>query len=162
MLGVLGYIMPPVFFVGTCFHLSNRGSRHAAVKLAAVIVGLLVLCGLLDLFFGGSREITSWIDYYTRSSANGTGGGLIGGVLTALLTMALGRVGTGLVLIVLFILCLVCITERSFVSFLKRGGDKAYQYAREDMDRRREIHAQKAEERRQQQEEERQQRVRGG
>ena len=161
MLGVLGYIMPPVFFVGTCFHLSNRGSRHAAVKLAAVIVGLLVLCGLLDLFFGGSREITSWIDYYTRSSANGTGGGLIGGVLTALLTMALGRVGTGLVLIVLFILCLVCITERSFVSFLKRGGDKAYQYAREDMDRRREIHAQKAEERRQQQEEERQQRVRG-
>ena len=26
--------------------------------------------------------------------------------------------------------CLVCITERSFVSLLKKGGGKAYQYAR--------------------------------
>ena len=28
--GALGYIIPPVLFVGTCFHLSNRGNRHAA------------------------------------------------------------------------------------------------------------------------------------
>ncbi len=33
------------------------------------------------------------------------------------------------------------------MSAVKKGGDKAYQYAREDMDRRRELHAQRAEER---------------
>ena len=159
--GALGYIIPPVLFVGTCFHLSNRGNRHAAVKLAAVIAGLLTLCGLLEIFFGGKQEIVSWVDYYTRSSANGAGGGLVGGLLTSFLTIAVGRVGTCLVLLALFILCLVCITERSFVSLLKKGGGKAYQYAREDMDRRREIHAQRVKERREQEEEERQQRVRG-
>jgi len=44
------------------------------------------------------------------------------------------------------------------VSAVKRGGDRAYQYAREDMDRRKELHAQKAEERARLREE---QRVRG-
>lgn len=58
-------------------------------------------------------------------------------------------------LIVLFIICMVCITERSFVSVVKRGGGKAYQYAREDMDRRRENHAQRTEERRRIREEQR-------
>ncbi len=159
--GALGYIIPPVLFVGTCFHLSNRGNRHAAVKLAAVVAGLLTLCGLLEIFFGGNQEISVWVDYYTRSSANGAGGGLVGGLITSLLSMAIGRVGTCLVLLALFILCLVCITERSFVSLLKKGGGKAYQYAREDMDRRREIHAKRVKERQEQEEEERQQRVRG-
>ena len=51
------------------------------------------------------------------------------------------------------IICAVCITEKSFVSVVRSGGDKAYHYAREDMERRRENHARRQEERRQEREE---------
>ena len=157
--GAAGYVMPLVLFVGTCFYLSNKGNIHAAVKLAAVIALVFTICGLLQLLFGKmNQEGSSLLEYYRLSSINGAGGGLLGGVLTSLLIMALGRVGAYLVLIVLFIICMVCITERSFVSVVKKGGDKAYQYAREDMDRRRELHAQRSEERRRLREE---QKVRG-
>lgn len=98
------------------------------------------------------------MEYYKQSTLTGTGGGWLGGVLTSFLTIGLEKPGTFLVLVVLFIICMVCITERSFVSAVKRGGDKAYQYAREDMDRRRELHAIREEERRRIREE---QRVRG-
>ncbi|MCC2879594.1 DNA translocase FtsK [Lachnoclostridium pacaense] len=156
--GMVGYLLPILIFVGTCFHLSNQGNLHAAMKLAAVVVAVLVICGLLQLFFGTTPAGAPWGDYYKQSTLSGVGGGFLGGILTSFLVVGLGKPGTFLVLAVLFIICMVCITERSFVSVVKKGGDKAYQYAREDMDRRREIHAQRAEERKRLREE---QKVRG-
>lgn len=156
--GCIGYLFPLLLFVGTCFFLSNRGNLHAQIKLAAVCVLMLTLCGLLEMLFGKIPAGASPLEYYGVSSLNGRGGGLLGGVLSSLLTMGVGRAGAYLILVVLIILCAVCITERSFVSLVKKGGDKAYQYAREDMDRRRELHAQRAEERKRLREE---QKVRG-
>ena len=158
LFGMIGYLLPIMLFVGTCFHLSNQGNIHAAVKLAAVIGVFLTLCGLLQLMFGKAPEGASLMEYYTVSSVNGAGGGLVGGALSGLLRFLLGRAGAYLVLVVLLIICMVCITGKSFVSFVQQGSDRAYQYAREDMDRRRELHAQRAEERRLLKEE---QRVRG-
>ena len=156
--GIVGYIFPILIFVGTCFHLSNQGNIHAAMKLAAVAGAVITVCGLLQLAFGTVPAGAKWMEYYKQSTLTGTGGGWLGGVLTSFLTIGLGKPGTFLVLVVLFIICMVCITERSFVSAVKRGGDRAYQYAREDMDRRRELHAIREEERRRIREE---QRVRG-
>ena len=156
--GIVGYIFPILIFVGTCFHLSNQGNIHAAMKLAAVAGAVITVCGLLQLAFGTVPAGAKWMEYYKQSTLTGTGGGWLGGVLTSFLTIGLGKPGTFLVLVVLFIICMVCITERSFVSAVKRGGDKAYQYAREDMDRRRELHAIREEERSRIREE---QRVRG-
>ena len=156
--GIVGYLFPILIFVGTCFHLSNQGNIHAAMKLAAVAGAVITVCGMLQLAFGTVPAGAKWMEYYKQSTLTGTGGGWLGGVLTSFLTIGLGKPGTFLVLVVLFIICMVCITERSFVSAVKRGGDKAYQYAREDMDRRRELHAIREEERRRIREE---QRVRG-
>ena len=52
LFGMIGYLLPIMLFVGTCFHLSNQGNIHAAVKLAAVIGVFFTLCGLLQLMFG--------------------------------------------------------------------------------------------------------------
>ena len=70
------------------------------------------------------------MEYYTVSSVNGAGGGLVGGALSGLLSFLLGRAGAYLVLVVLLIICMVCITGKSFVSFVQQGSDRAYQYAR--------------------------------
>ena len=41
LFGILGYLLPLIIFIGTCFYLSNQGNIHAAVKLGAVIVAVL-------------------------------------------------------------------------------------------------------------------------
>lgn len=149
LFGALGYVIPLVLFTGTCFYLSNQGNMVAAVKLGAAVTAVLTICGLFQLFFGGSvPEGSSLLTYYKVSSVNGAGGGLIGGLLISALGALLGRIGAGLVLIVLFIISMVLITERSFISMVKKGGHKAGQYAKEDLERRREIHARRMEERR--------------
>ena len=67
------------------------------------------------------------------------GGGVIGGALVLALHKTVGTTGSYILLLVFMILCLVCITERSFVMAVKKGSGKAYQYAREDHERRKEI-----------------------
>lgn len=145
--GMVGYLAPVLIFVCTCFYLSNQGNFHAILKLAAAAAAILAVCGLLQLLLGRADPGTPWGEFYKLSSASGTGGGWIGGVLASLLVLGLGKPGAFLVLAVIFIICMVFITERSFVGVVKKGGGKAYRYAREDMGRRREVHAQRVEER---------------
>ena len=157
--GMIGFIAPLLLFVGTCFAMSNKGNPIAALKLSAVIVGVLVLCGLVELVFGdGFKEGQKLLEVFERSAVNGFGGGLVGGALVMGIGSMLGTVGAYLVLFVLLAICAVCITEKSLVAAVKRGGDRAYQYAKEDADRRRVIHEERKEERKRLREE---QRVRG-
>ena len=153
--GVMGYLVPFLLFMGTCFYLSNRGNQKAKAKLLAVGAVILALCGLSQLLFAGGQHLDwSLGDYYSQSG----GGGLIGGLLTMLLCGTVGTIGAFLILLVLLALGAVCITERSLVNFVKQGSGKAYEYAKEDMSRRREMHEERKEEKRRLREE---QRVRG-
>ena len=137
--GMVGFVAPLLLFVVTCFYQSNRGNVTAMRKLYASLAAFLVLCAFSQLFFGKTPEDGAGIlGYYKLSSASGLGGGLIGGLIAAGLKKVIGTVGAFLVLLVLFIICAVMITERSFVGAVKKSSDAAYQHAREDMDRRRE------------------------
>ncbi len=158
LFGILGYLLPLLIFIGTCFQLSNQGNIHAIIKLVAVICAVITLCGLFQLLFGRMPENGSITQFYADGASGIPGGGLIGGALASVLMFFVGRAGAYLVFLVLLIICMVCITGKSFVSAVKNGSDRAYQYAREDMDRRKEIHAQRVEERKLLREE---QRVRG-
>lgn len=157
--GMAGFVAPLLLFVGTCFAMSNRGNRTAARKLAATVAAFLVLCGFAQLFFGQDPEAGKGIlEYYKLSSASGLGGGLVGGLVSGTLKAVLGTIGTFLVLLVCMIISVVLITERSFVGAVRTHGGAAYQHAKEDVSRRREIHAERQAERRRLREE---QRVRG-
>lgn len=152
--GGIGYIAPVILFAGTAFYFSNQGNPRATFKLASFLLALVSLCGFLQLLFGMSDgRGTSLIDIYMESSADGRGGGLIGGLLAEGLTAVIGVVGAYLVILVLLIISAVCITERSFVNIVKKSGGKAYQHARENLDVHREIHAERQEERRRRREE---------
>ncbi len=159
LFGMVGFVAPILIFIGTCFALANRGNRLAGVKLAAVIVGVWVVSGLAELIFGAGyvpgQKLT---DIYVRCAENGLGGGLLGGILVMGTGSLLGTIGAYLILLALLVICAVCITERSVVSVVKRGGGRAYQYAKEDADRRRVVREEKKEERRRLREE---QKVRG-
>lgn len=152
MLGVfgsIGYVAPVLLFAGIIFYASNKGNIRAVYKMLAVEVLLLVLCGLAQLTFGGGyREGQTLKEIYDAAGESGLGGGVIGGALVLVLHNAIGTIGAYLVLFLGMILSFVCITEKSFVTAVKHGGDRAYRYAKEDYDRRKEHREEKKEEKR--------------
>ena len=147
--GSIGYVAPVLLFLGTIFYASNKGNIRAVYKMLAVEVLLIVLCGLAQLIFGGGyQEGQTFKEIYETAGESGMGGGVIGGALVLALHKTVGVTGSYILLLVFMILCLVCITERSFVMAVKKGSGKAYQYAREDHERRKEIRQEKKEEER--------------
>ncbi len=149
LFGIIGYVAPLMLFVGACFYLSNVGNPIASLKLGAAVAAVAVLCGLSEGLMGDPFQAgVKLTDFYKASAASGLGGGIVGGAISHGLYSLVGKVGTYLILLVLLAVSLVLITERSLVSFVKRGGEKAARYAKEDMDRRREIWAERQEEKR--------------
>ncbi len=156
LFGGAGYIAPVLLFAATAFYLSNRGNPRAAFKMASSLLALVSLCGFLQLLLGArTGQGTSLMEIYSEAAASGRGGGLIGGLLAEGLTAIIGVVGAYLVIGGLVIISAVCITEKSFVGAVKKGGKKAYSHARENVDMHMEIHAERQEERRRLREEKR-------
>jgi len=140
--GVFGYLVPLLIFGGMCFYQSNRGSSRAVIKIIACVVVLFALCGLVQLFVGAEAD-RSIGDYY----AAGGGGGVVGGVISGSLKGIVGNVGSFFILLVILAIGAVCITEKSLVGFVRKSSDRAYEYAKEDVSRRRIQHAERVEER---------------
>ncbi|RFZ80509.1 DNA translocase FtsK [Lacrimispora amygdalina] len=152
--GGIGYIAPVLMFAGTAFYISNQGNPRAVFKLVSCVLALVSLCGFLQLLFGvNTGEKTGLLNIYLEASVSGKGGGLVGGLLAEGLVSIIGVVGAYLVTLVLIIISLVCITEKSFVNIVKTGSGKAYHHAKENMDMHMEIHAQRQELRKQLREE---------
>lgn len=85
----------------------------------------------------------------------------MGGALVTVLCSTVGTIGAYLILLGLFAIGVVCITERSLVGAVKRGSGRAYRYAKDDMDRRREIYEERREERKEERQRIREERARG-
>lgn len=154
--GCIGYLAPLLLFAELLFYASNKGNIRAVYKMIAVEVLLIVLCGLAQLVFGGGyHEGQTILDIYESAGQSGLGGGVIGGILVMILHTAVGTIGAYVVLLVFMTISLVCITEKSFVSAVKKGSGKAYQYAKEDYSRRKEIHEERQAEKRRLREEKR-------
>lgn len=131
--GVMGYLAPVILFIGILLSGFDRENPHAGIKFAACVMALIALCVVIQLFLGFDSAASSW-DYYVSKS----GGGLIGGIIGKTLRQMIGTVGAMLLQIVVLIVCGVCITEKSFVNFVRDSGEHAVEQAREDMRYRRE------------------------
>ena len=103
----------------------NKGNIRAVYKMLAVEVLLIVLCGLAQLIFGGGyQEGQTFKEIYETAGESGMGGGVIGGALVLALHKTVGATGSYILLLVFMILCLVCITERSFVMAVKKEAER--------------------------------------
>lgn len=116
--GWIAYILPIILFCGVAFLVSNKGNSAAYIKTVAGGILTVLLCVMLQL-----------IDER---------GGTLGSVIVDFMTPAVGVLGTYVISVILIIICVVLITERSILGSMKKGGAKAYDRAREDMYRHRE------------------------
>lgn len=161
--GLLAYVAPVLIFLMIAFGMLNVGNSIATRKLVAGIVFVLLLGMAFEFFNTNPAEAESYqmAEIYSRCSKEHKGGGVIAGSLAYLSCQFLGTVGTVLLILVLGIICLVIVTEKSFIGGVAAGGRKVYERSLEDAAYRRERAARRREaqsERREREERERRQR----
>lgn len=138
LFGTIAYIIPILLFIGIAFVISNKGNSIAYIKTAAGAGFTLMVCTLFQLIMNEYTAGTRLFSYYKISSMHKDGGGLLGGIVVSALCPAIGVIGTYVIVIILCIICLVIITEKSFIRGVKKGSEKAYSSAKQDAKRRKE------------------------
>lgn len=138
--GWMGYIFPIVVAVIVGIIAYNEINADIVRKIIAVIVLFLDFGLFFHLFsFGGSNA--SLIFFYTEGASGTFGGGIVGGVFGKGLHASLGLTGAYIIAIVLLIICIVILTEKSIMSAIRNKSYKAYESALEDTKARREASA---------------------
>lgn len=135
--GLIAYVFPVLLLVGTFFAVSNQGNTIAAVKIVASCLFVMFLCVLIELITNGDGGRTA-LEAYRYSFETKFGGGLVGGFLAHLLYPNFGMIGAYVIDIIVLIISLVLITERSVFRGMQRGGRKVYESAKESNERHRE------------------------
>lgn len=138
LFGTIAYIIPILLFIGIAFAISNKGNSIAYIKTAAGAGFTLMVCTLFQLIMNEYTAGTRLFSYYKISSMHKDGGGLLGGIVVSALCPAIGVIGTYVIVIILCIICLVIITEKSFIRGVKKGSEKAYSSAKQDAKKRKE------------------------
>ena len=134
--GVMEYIFPFVLAASVIFLMVNRDLiRVARIKTVAVYGLLIVLCGMIQCVYNKPAVMESNVgEVFTYCADYKAGGGFSGGVLCKVLS-PIGAIGTFVILMILAIICIVIITEKSFVSGLKNvrnNSQRMMQEAKED------------------------------
>lgn len=139
--GLLAYLIPILIFVGFAFGISNKGNTVAIVKMVSGVV-LIFLLGILAYMLMKQESMITGDslvkELYETSVENRAGGGVLFGSIAHGLYQLIGFGGTLFVAIVLGIICVVFITEKSFLSGVRKGGAYLYESAKEDAARMRE------------------------
>lgn len=150
--GVTAYIFPVYLFFGVTFYLSNNDNPKAIVKLLASLLIYFCICALLQMNALPFNKEMSVGDYYNDCKEFSRGGGVIGGFFCSLICPIITTTGNYVLCIILMIIGLVIITERSFLGSIKNGGAKVYNVAKDDFDKIKEAnrikHEEQAEQRR--------------
>ncbi|MBQ1423274.1 MAG: DNA translocase FtsK 4TM domain-containing protein [Lachnospiraceae bacterium] len=105
----------------------EKGNYLRPHKIVSIFAALILISAVLHLMFGadavsgsGSGRISA-SELYRMCSGGHPGGGLIGGSIANFLKGIIGYAGAYLVLIALLVICVVVITEKSFVNAARIG-----------------------------------------
>ncbi len=145
--GLPAYVLPIALIAGSFFAVSNKGNFSASIKLAAAILFVLFLCTFMALAVNG-KEMQAPLEAYTYSADRHVGGGILGGTIAFYMVKAFGIMGSYIIDIIVLIVSLVLITEKSALKGMKKGGQKVYESARENNEKYREYREYKSKERR--------------
>ena len=167
VMGILAYLFPLLIFGCAVFLVSNRRNPLAYKKVLAVLVFGIFLCGMIQLLTEGYMPSMTLADYYSVSSVYHTGGGVIGGAICISTTSAFGVAGGYVIIVLVLLISLILVTQKSFFGFvfrvwdavcaLARDGRDMYMEGQPERDLRKELRVQ---ERRQRREERQAQRIR--
>ena len=132
LFGIAAYIVPVIIAVSIMFMLANKDIIGVMKIKAAMAYVLSVLAAALWQRVTNVPDIKEPVGtYFTYCSEYKTGGGLFGGILCKMLN-PLGMAGSLVILIILAIICIIVITEKSFIKGIRNGGERIVSEARKD------------------------------
>ena len=144
--GLMAYLVPYLLFLGTAFYISNKKNKVAKFKLFATVIMCVSLMAFMQLISSSSEVPLSILDYYQESAIYRNGGGIIGGFVVHGLRPLFGTVGTYVIVILLFLLGVILITEKAVFTSLGKKSKEAYQHASKNIDERRVLKEKKKQE----------------
>lgn len=132
LFGIATYIVPVIIAVSIMFMLANKDIIGVMKIKAAMAYVLSVIAAALWQRVTNVPDIKEPVGtYFTYCSEYKTGGGLFGGILCKMLN-PLGMAGSLVILIILAIICIIVITEKSFIKGIRNGGERIVSEARKD------------------------------
>ena len=144
LFGVLAYLFPVPLFLIPAFMVSNRQNSRRGPAYSGRVIMKVTAGILLFLFLCVFAHIVCWWDQaphkvaalYIECASRHTGGGAIGGLIGILFTKSFGMMGAVLLDLLILVVSVVLLTERSFFKGVSKGGRKVYESARVDAARR--------------------------
>lgn len=148
LFGILAFLFPIGLFFLIAFSTINKKNPVAVKKIVFAIV-LFVFVGIIsqllvsdsmhalnDIFESGNGGVAK--ELYTSSSETRLGGGLVFGGIAFLLFHYIGMVGTIIIAIVICIISILFLTQKTILKAIKEHSSKAIEQAKYDKDKRRE------------------------
>ena len=130
LMGVLCYGFPVVIFISAILLFANRFSKLSIKKVFYLFLLLFCICGLVQRISEGYLSSMTVADYFDRSSVYHTGGGVFGGLVCISTISAFGEVGSYIILVLVTLVSLIEVTQRSFFGFVFRMENKMIRFFR--------------------------------
>lgn len=132
LFGVVEYALPLILAGLILMILFNKNISVARIKALAVFGVSVFLSGICSLIFDNPKVAEANVgEFFVCAAKEQTGGGFFGGVITWILS-PVGKVGSYVVLVIFLIICLVVVTERSFLGGVRNQGSRVYNTAKTD------------------------------
>lgn len=119
--GTTYYIVPIVAFLLAILLVSNDYSSLAVKKTCFAILLLCMVSTIFQMVF--NIEVKDAYSAFLFSGRTHRGGGFLGAVICSVLYKELGGAGSVLVVLLISIISLILVTERSLLSFLRKAVD---------------------------------------
>ncbi|MCR5627907.1 MAG: DNA translocase FtsK [Lachnospiraceae bacterium] len=147
LFGLTQYIFPILLFIGVVYLISNDFSQKALTRFITGTVLFLDLGMLSQAIFNKSYTKSGMDSLFAFAKENHVGGGLLGGGLYKLFSGIVGPIATVILIIIIGIICVVLLTQKSFIGGVKKGSKQVYDRAGAERERRRELNEIKREKR---------------
>lgn len=142
LFGLPAYAFSILLFLAIAFFSANGGSSAAVRKIVAGAI-LFCMAGVICELIAGNTDAMnqpySIKALYQFSSEEHMGGGALFGSLAYLLLHFLDTIGTVLVVLIVCLISVILLTEKSFVKGVKNGSKRVVELSREDAQRRKEL-----------------------
>ena len=127
LFGFMAYLFPIIVAYICFFIFANRGNPKAIRRSLALSILYLVIAQCLELIHNYPNIYDSYkiSSFYEFARDNHKGGGVFGGSLAYIFAKLLGKAGSIIFIVVIIIICLVIITERSFVKGVRVAGESS-------------------------------------
>lgn len=136
-LGFFNYLFPLFVLAFVLYFLFYQEYRIEKIKSIAILLTCVSFIAILHLLMVPSVSARNLLDIYKYCAEYKIGGGVIGGGLALFLSSAFGMLGAYLILVGILVVCMVILTEHSFVNGVSKGSQKVYDSAKQDIKRRR-------------------------